>query len=48
MRGSGKFSARGKGPSGPLQSWVDGALVGRTQWQPSQGDKLEIALGQDD
>jgi hypothetical protein len=22
--------------------------VGRTQWQPSQGDKLEIALGQDD
>ena len=38
----------GSWPAGPLQSWVDGALVGRTQWQPSQGDKLEIALGQDD
>ncbi|MFL6700082.1 MAG: DUF4139 domain-containing protein [Vitreoscilla sp.] len=38
----------GSWPAGPLQSSVDGALVGRTQWQPSQGDKLEIALGQDD
>ena len=38
----------GSWPAGPLQSWVDGALVARTQWQPSQGDKLEIALGQDD
>ena len=38
----------GSWPAGPLQSWVDGALVGRTQWQPAQGDKLEIALGQDD
>jgi uncharacterized protein (TIGR02231 family) len=38
----------GAWPAGPLQSWVDGALVSRTQWQPSQGDKLEIALGQDD
>ncbi len=35
-------------PAGPLQSWVDGALVARTPWQPSQGDKLEVALGQDD
>jgi len=38
----------GAWPAGPLQSWVDGALVARTQWQPSQGDKLEVALGQDD
>ncbi|MEO5689046.1 MAG: DUF4139 domain-containing protein [Burkholderiaceae bacterium] len=38
----------GAWPSGPLQSWVDGALVGRTPWLPSQGDKLEVALGQDD
>lgn len=38
----------GSWPAGPLQSWVDGALVGRTPWQPAQGDKLEIALGQDD
>ncbi len=38
----------GSWPAGPLQSWVDGALVARTQWQPAQGDKLEIALGQDD
>ena len=38
----------GAWPSGPLQSWVDGALVARTQWAPSQGDQLEVALGQDD
>ena len=38
----------GSWPAGPLQSWVDGALVARTQWQPSAGDKLEVALGQDD
>ena len=38
----------GAWPAGPLQSWVDGALVGRMQWQPAQGDKLEVALGQDD
>ena len=38
----------GAWPSGPLQSWIDGALVARTQWAPSQGDKLEVALGQDD
>ena len=38
----------GSWPPGPLQSWVDGALVGRTQWQPSLGDMLEVALGQDD
>ena len=38
----------GSWPAGPLQSWVDGALVGRTQWQPALGDKLEVALGQDD
>jgi len=38
----------GSWPAGPLQSWVDGALVGRTPWQPAQGDKLEVALGQDD
>ncbi|MCK9684199.1 DUF4139 domain-containing protein [Scleromatobacter humisilvae] len=38
----------GSWPAGPLQSWVDGALVARTHWQPAQGDKLEIALGQDD
>jgi len=38
----------GSWPAGPLQSWVDGALVARTQWQPAKGDKLEVALGQDD
>ena len=38
----------GAWPAGPLQSWVDGALVGRMPWQPAQGDKLEVALGQDD
>ena len=38
----------GSWPAGPLQSWVDGALVARTQWQPSMGDKFEVALGQDD
>ena len=35
-------------PAGPLQSLRDGTLVGRTQWQPSTGDKLTIPLGQDD
>ncbi len=38
----------GSWPAGPLQSWVDGTLVDRTQWHPSQGDKLQVALGQDD
>ncbi len=38
----------GAWPAGPLQSWVDGALVARVNWQPAQGDKFEIALGQDD
>jgi uncharacterized protein (TIGR02231 family) len=38
----------GAWPAGPLQSWVDGALVGRMQWQPALGDKLLVALGQDD
>ncbi len=35
-------------PDGPLQAWVDGALVSRLAWQPAQGDKLQVALGQDD
>jgi uncharacterized protein (TIGR02231 family) len=34
--------------AGPLQSYRDGTLVGRTPWQPAQGERLEIALGQDD
>ena len=38
----------GAWPAGPLQSWLDDTLVGRTVWQPAQGDKLQIALGQDD
>jgi uncharacterized protein (TIGR02231 family) len=35
-------------PDGPLQAWIDGALVSRSPWQPAQGDKLQVALGQDD
>ncbi len=35
-------------PAGPLQSLRDGTLVGRSLWDPMQGDHLEIALGQDD
>ena len=35
-------------PDGPLQAWIDGALVSRTPWEPAQGDKLQVALGQDD
>ena len=35
-------------PDGPLQAWIDGALVSRTPWEPAQGDKLQVALGQAD
>ena len=35
-------------PDGPLQAWIDGALVSRTPWDPAQGDRLQVALGQDD
>ena len=35
-------------PDGPLQAWIDGALVSRAQWQPAQGEQLQVALGQDD
>ncbi len=35
-------------PDGPLQAWIDGALVSRSAWDPAQGDKLRVALGQDD
>lgn len=35
-------------PDGPLQAWIDGALVSRTPWEPAQGDMLRVALGQDD
>jgi len=35
-------------PAGPLQAYQDGTLVGRVDWQPSQGDKFEIAMGPDD
>jgi uncharacterized protein (TIGR02231 family) len=34
--------------AGPLQSFRDGALVSREQWQPAADDKFSIALGQDD
>jgi len=35
-------------PAGPLQSWQDGNLVGRTAWRPADGERFEIAMGQDD
>ena len=35
-------------PAGPLQSTQDGTLVGRVDWRPADGDKFEIAMGQDD
>ena len=35
-------------PAGPLQSTQDGTLVGRVAWRPADGDKFEIAMGQDD
>ena len=35
-------------PAGPLQSYQDGNLVGRTNWLPAAGEKFEIAMGQDD
>ena len=35
-------------PAGPLQSFQDGTLVGRVDWHPADGDKFEIAMGQDD
>ena len=35
-------------PAGPLQSYQDGTLVGRVEWRPADGDKFEIAMGQDD
>jgi len=35
-------------PAGPLQAWQDGTLVGRSDWRPADGEKFEIAMGQDD
>ena len=35
-------------PAGPLQSYQDGSLVGRSDWRPADGQKFEIAMGQDD
>ena len=35
-------------PAGPLQSYQDGTLVGRIDWRPADGDRFEIAMGQDD
>ena len=35
-------------PSGPLQAYQDGTLVGRVDWTPSTTDKFEIAMGPDD
>ena len=35
-------------PAGPLQSYQDGNLVGRADWRPADGEKFEIAMGQDD
>ena len=35
-------------PAGPLKSYQDGTLVGRVDWRPADGDKFEIAMGQDD
>jgi uncharacterized protein (TIGR02231 family) len=35
-------------PAGPLQSYQDGNLVGRSLWRPADGEKFEIAMGQDD
>ena len=35
-------------PAGPLQSYQDGNLVGRSNWRPAEGEKFEIAMGQDD
>ncbi len=35
-------------PAGPMQAWQDGNLVGRSDWRPADGEKFEIAMGQDD
>ena len=35
-------------PAGPLLSYQDGSLVGRVDWEPSDGEKFEIAMGRDD
>ena len=35
-------------PAGPLQSYQDGNLVGRSNWRPADGERFEIAMGQDD
>jgi len=35
-------------PAGPMQAYQDGTLVGRSDWRPADGDKFEIAMGQDD
>jgi len=35
-------------PAGPLLSYQDGSLVGRVDWEPSDGERFEIALGRDD
>ena len=35
-------------PDGPVQAWLDGTLVGRSNWAPATGSKLQVALGRDD
>ena len=35
-------------PAGPMQAYQDGTLVGRSDWRPADGEKFEIAMGQDD
>ena len=34
-------------PDGPVQAWLDGTLVGRSNWTPAHGAKLQVALGRD-
>jgi uncharacterized protein (TIGR02231 family) len=38
----------GAWPPGPLQAYQDGNLVGRSDWHPADGERFEIAMGQDD
>jgi uncharacterized protein (TIGR02231 family) len=35
-------------PAGSMQAYQDGSLVGRSEWQPADGEKFEIAMGRDD
>jgi uncharacterized protein (TIGR02231 family) len=35
-------------PAGPMQAFQDGNLVGRSDWRPADGERFEIAMGQDD